>query len=142
MPRQKRSERSVVLAAPAVSRIEVTPGEYFETVNHIKCPCCGLMARVEPDEKRRPESRKRIPSLKEGPYHPVFRTQAYGGSLQKNEPGDKRERRIGRMLWEDPREISAEERELLIRNLRQALEHLEDGVVIAPVAKSKKREVK
>jgi hypothetical protein len=82
------------------------------------------MARIEPDAKRRTESKSRIPSLKEGPYESYFRRQEYGGS-EETETIGKHERRKGNMKWGERRELETEERALLIRNLRQALEGLQ-----------------
>ncbi|MFA5401335.1 MAG: hypothetical protein WC359_12880 [Dehalococcoidia bacterium] len=130
MPR-KRAERERTQVAPvAPERVVMPAGEFSQYTDHLRCPCCGLMARIEPDAKRRPESKSRIPSLKEGPYESFFRRQEYGGSVETKTIG-KHERRKGHMVWRERRALTTEERALLIRNLHGALDHLEDGVALS-----------
>jgi hypothetical protein len=139
MPRKLIAEYLAQEEAVGVpTHVGLTAGDFAEEEPHIKCPCCGLMARIEPDTKRRKENRNRIPSLKEGPYHPTFLMQKYGGSVEALTLGQKEKRR-GNMVWEDRRELNEEEQELLLRNLRGALEELEKIVVAKAKPTTRKR---
>ncbi len=102
---QRRAEQPTVLAPTGSPTTEV---------RHVRCPTCGLMARVEHDENR-----PQLPSLDKGPYTPYARLQRFGGSVSS--PTGNRRDTAGVMIWEAPEPTTGEEIEDLARNLRAGL---------------------
>ena len=123
MPRQTMKERRALKKMPVITteRIETLEGEYQEIIDHLRCPCCGAMTRIHPDTKRRKESRRRIPCWEEGPYTAELWSQSIGGSKQAKHEGEKI---VGNMTWVKADNLAPQDRELVIRNLRGALEEL------------------
>ncbi len=116
MPKRKRSERQTAPAPLETAAQEAVLDyslQYAHAVRHIKCPLCGLQARVD--------------LLDNGPYRPTSRVQRYGGTIPSTT--GRMKDRPGVMKWDGPLELTGAERDMLLGKLRAALNLLGEKVV-------------
>lgn len=125
LPRSKRPGREMPeLELPARRFL---PGGVIELrpIRHLRCPCCGLMARLEATESKSGERY----GIEGGPYFPSAAEQRYGGSPAKGSPEINRndqEYNRGHIEWTKYIPISHEELETLKTVLASALETVEE----------------
>lgn len=125
IPRSRRPGRDQQELAVPTRRY--LPGGVIELrpIRHLRCPCCGLMARLEATESKSGERY----GIEGGPYFPSAAEQRYGGSPPKGSPevnrNDKEYNR-GRIQWTKDIPISNEELETLKTVLASALETVEE----------------
>lgn len=126
VPRSRREGNKSVETLP-VPRERFLPGGGVELrpIRHLRCPCCGLMARLERTVSKSGE----VYGIEGGPYFPAAADQRYGGSPPAGSPGTNRdgfEYDRGRIEWTKDIPVSREELETLRTVLTSALETVEE----------------
>lgn len=111
------AKRGRTIAQPEVALLLPPPpaASTLTQTRHIRCPCCGLQARVEPDP---PPLSRALPNLREGPYMPEARMVTWGGSRPKDMPGQRVRANVD---WPTPEPCTPEELQMLSEKLQGAL---------------------
>ena len=116
------AKRGRAIAPPEMMEMRPPPAERaMAQTRHIRCPCCGLQARAEPDPYADIRKNKPLPSIREGPYMPEASMVTWGGSRPKDMPGQ----RVRASISWDPEPCTPEEMQMLLQNLHGAIEMIE-----------------
>lgn len=128
LPRSKRPGRELQTLAPPLQRF--LPGGIIELrpIRHLRCPCCGLVARLE---RHVSEKTGEVFGIEGGPYPTFAAVQQFGGSPAAGSPGVNRagvEYNRGRIEWTKDIPCSREELETLRTALQNALESVTEQI--------------
>ncbi len=99
----------------------------FRVIRHLRCPACGLRARLARTVSKSGE----VYGFEGGPYSVWAYDQTYGGSPPAGQPGTNRhgrEHTKGKIDWAGPMPPSREELETLRASLTSAIESIDEAL--------------